>query len=171
MTTAAEFFISETHKLLFLQTRTPLYNNLYEEFCQEIVDFIKAECISELVIISSTFSYEQHFIDKSPFEYVKNEIFESAIPQELFALSKDSLEKELPGSGVALSLFQKATENDIQSVILYKYVSEGDNRQDAFAFLMRINSFLNNPISEKTQIREPPSWQFLFGNSVRTEIY
>lgn len=169
MTTAAEFFISEAHKFILLQTRTPLYNNYYEEFCSELIDFIKAEGIVELLIISSTFSYEQHCIDKSPFEYVKNDKFDAVIPSEIFALSKDSLEKELPGSGIALELFKKATENEIKSIVLYKYVSEGDNRQDALSLLMRVNILLNNPISDK--IREPPSWKFMFGNSVRTEIY
>lgn len=171
MTTAAEFFISEEHKLLFLQTRTPLFNNVYESFCSELLEFVKEEKIAELIIITSTFSYEQHFIDKSQFEYVKNEKVEQVIPQELFTLSKDSLEKELPGSGVALTLFKKATENDIKGIILYKYVSEGDNRQDALDLLLRVNSYLNSPISEKSPIREPPSWKFMFGNTVKTEIY
>lgn len=168
ISTAAELFISESLKLIIFQVRSPILNEKYEVFANKIVEFIKSEGISELIILSSTFSYEQHFVDKNPYEYVKNEKMTSG-SLSLFNETSSALEKKIPGSGVALALFEKATENDVPAIILYKYTSEGDNRPDSFGMLKKVNEFLNLP--EIDQIREPISWKFLFGCNVNPELY
>mgnify|MGYP003555846306 CR=1 FL=1 len=170
ISTAAELFISESLKLIILTVRSPIFNESFESFANEIVGFVKSEGISELIILSSTHSYEQHLVDKNPYEYVKNKKMTSG-SLSLFSETSSALEKKIPGSGVALTLFDKATENDVAAIILYKYTSEGDNRSDAFEMLKKVNEFLNKPIPENDQIREPISWKFLFGCNVNPELY
>lgn len=169
ISTAAEFFVNESLKLIVLQVRTPISLDHYEIFSQEIVDFVKCEGIEEIVILSSTYSHEQRFVDKCPHEYVSNKKINFS-SLNLFN-ETSALDKRIPGSGAALSLFEKATENDVQATILYKYSSEGDNRPDAYGLLMKVNEYLNKPITENDQIREPISWKFLFGCNVNPELY
>lgn len=168
LTTAGEFFISDKLKLILLQVRTPIANNHYEEFSQEIIEFVTNEGIKNIVILSSTFSYEQHFIGKNPFEYLKNEKIENNESLAAFE-SSTAIDKKIGGSGVALTLFEKATESGIGAIILYKYTSEGDNRPDAFELTKRVNDYLKKPI--QGEIKEPTSWKFLFGGRVNPELY
>lgn len=170
ISTAAELFVCESFKLIIFHVRTPIFNANYEIFSQEVVDFVKSEGIDELIILSSTFSYEQHFVDKNPYEYVKNEKMTSSGSLNLFN-ETSALDKEIPGSGVALALFKKATKSDVAAIILYKYSSEGDNRPDAIGLLKKVNEYLNKPITESDQVREPISWKFLFGCNVNPELY
>jgi predicted ATP-grasp superfamily ATP-dependent carboligase len=151
-----------------LQVRTPIANNFYEEFANELIGFAKNEGIKSVVILSSTFSYEQHFIGKNPFEYLQNEKAEKCDSLAAFN-SSTAVDKKLPGSGVALALFETATANELKAVILYKYTSEGDNRPDAFELTKRVNEYLKKPI--QGEIKEPTSWKFLFGGHVNPELY
>lgn len=128
ISTAAEFFISHSLKLIILQIRSPVINESYERLSLEIVNFVKDEGIDELIILSSTLSFEQHNIDKNPYEFVKNEkISENPSLLKLFSTSS-AIDKKIPGCGFALQLFETSTQNDIAAIILYKYTSEGNTR-------------------------------------------
>ena len=170
VTTASEIFISEKEKLLILQTRTPLTSALLSSYIQEIVQFIQSEKISELAILTSSYSHEQHFIEKSPFEFLANEY----IKEKLFpGFSESSSDFQIPGSGYAKKLYQRATENNIPTVIFYKFVSEGDNFFDGIQLCQKVNEYLKviPTVGEKLEIKTPISWKFLFGRNVNPEIY
>lgn len=68
-------------------------------FSNEIIQFVKNEGISEIIILSSTFSHEQHFIDKNPYEYVKNEKIEDTSGSLSSFNTSSALEKQIPGNG------------------------------------------------------------------------
>lgn len=61
----------------------------------------------------------------------------------------------------------------IPSVILYSYVSEGDNFLDAMQLCDRVNKHLKAipEVDKKLQVKVPISWKFLFGRDVTREIY
>lgn len=170
MTTASEIFIDKKAKLLILQTRTPLTSALLNEYIQEVVQFIRDEKISELIILTSSYSHEQHFIEKSPFEFLANEhMKEKSFP----GFVESSSGFQIPGCGYAKLLFQHATESNIPAVILYKFVSEGDNFFDSIQLCQKANEYLKViPVADgKVDIKTPISWKFLFGRNVNREIY
>lgn len=170
LTSACEFFISEQHKLLLLQTRTPCSAALLENYFSELTRFITAEQISEVVVLTSTYSHEQHFIGKNPFEFRANEYFK----QKTFdGFTESPQEFTIPGSGFAVKFHTKVTDDlKIPSLILYSYVSEGDNFMDAFQLCERVNKYLKIlPETDKLQVKVPISWKFLFGRDVTREIY
>lgn len=172
LTTASEFFVSEKDKLVMFQTRTPCSAALLGSYFEEMLKFIKDEKISEVVILTSTFAHEQHFIGKSPFEFRANEFCKS---KEFPGFSESSPDFPIPGSGFALKFHQKVTnELQIPSVILYSFVSEGDNFLDAIQMCNNVNNYLKAipaDTNQKLQVKIPISWKFLFGRNVTREIY
>lgn len=170
VTTASEIFIYEKAKLLILQTRTPLTSALLTGYIQEIVQFIQNEKISELIILTSSYSHEQHFIEKSPFEFLANQ----HIKEKGFSgFSESSSDFQIPGCGYAKTLYHHATEHNIPTVIFYKFVSEGDNFYDGIQLCQKVNEYLKviQTAGEKLEIKTPISWKFLFGRNVNPEIY
>lgn len=170
ITTASEIFINEKEKILILQTRTPLTSALLNSYILEIVQFIKNEKISQLIILTSSYSHEQHFIEKNPFEFLANEhLKEKSFP----GFSESPRGFQIPGSGYAKMLYQQATENNIPTVIFYKFVSEGDNFLDGIQLSQKVNEVLKViPSAQgKLELKTPISWKFLFGRNVNPEIY
>lgn len=161
-------FISEKHKLLVLQTRTPLTSALLSGYIQEITKFFKAEKLSELIILTSSFSHEMHVVDKSPYEFISN-----AEGKVFSGFTEAASDFAIPGCGYAKILFKQATESGIKAVVLYKFVSEGDNFFDAIQFCQKLNETLKAiPIeANKPDIKIPVSWKFLFGRNANIEIY
>lgn len=170
VTTASEIFISQEKKLLILQTRTPLTSALIDCYIKEIVEFVQSEKISELLILTSSYSHEQHFVEKNPFEFLANNLIkEKAFP----GFSESSSEFQIPGCGYAKLLYQQATESSIPTVILYKFVSEGDNFFDGIQLCQKVNEYLEviPTAGDKLEVKTPISWKFLFGRNVKPEIY
>jgi proteasome assembly chaperone 2 len=172
LTTASEFFVSEKDKVIFLQTRTPCTAALLQNYFEEILKFIKDEKICEVIILTSTFAHEQHFIGKSPFEFRANEYFKQ---REFPGFTESSSEFSIPGCGFALNFHQKVTnELQVPSVILYSFVSEGDNFLDSIQMCNNVNNYLKvipTETNQKLQVKIPISWKFLFGRDVTREIY
>lgn len=158
-------FINEKQKLILLLLRTPLTQAFLQEFCQEIIQFVKEEGIKEIVQISSVCSQEQHFIDKSPFEYLANDLYDASGIETFFSITTN---EKVYGSGIALKLHEAATINSIPSIILYKFVSEGDNKNDSILLFHKVVEFL---FKKKVEVKIPISWNHLFGFNVNTEIY
>lgn len=142
-------------------------------YFEELVKFIADEKLGEVVILTSTYSHEQHFIGKSPFEFRANEYYQQQ-SFEGFNESPQGAEFVIPGSGFALKFHKKVTEElKIPSVILYSFVSEGDNFPDAIQMCDRVNKYLKAipDVESKLQVKVPISWKFLFGRDVTREIY
>lgn len=163
-------FISEKHKLIVLQTRTPITSALLPSYLKEVLDFVQTEKIREIIILTSAFSHEQHFIGRNQFELIANaEIKLSAV--EGFSECSNAA---VSGSGYALKLHAMATERNIPSVIFYKFVSEGDNVHDAVQLCQKVNNYLKvlpQKTATENQITAPVSWKHLFGHNVNPEIY
>lgn len=161
-------FISEKEKLLILQTRTPLTAALLSGYIEEIVKFFKDEKLSDLIILTSSFSHEMHVVDKNPFEFI------SSVEGKTFSgFSEASTEFKVPGCGYAMILFKQAKESGINAVVFFKFVSEGDNFFCAIQLCEKVNETLKiiPIVSNKPEIKIPISWKFLFGRNVNVEIY
>ncbi|CAG9811829.1 unnamed protein product [Chironomus riparius] len=169
---SSEFFVSESNKILILQIRSPITAFYLESLCEEIIDFVKSEKINEIIQLSSAFSYEQHFIQNNPFEFVASDSYK--IDENLTANFNKSSNSQIPGCGIAMKLHNLAIINQIPSLIVYKYVSEGDNMFDSMQFAEKFNKLLDTPIIEKegrADLKIPISWKHLFGHDVNLDIY
>lgn len=162
--------MSEKHKLLLLQTRTPLTAALLDGYIKEIVEFIDSEKLSELVILTSSYSHEQHFIEKTPFEFLANDHMKE-MNFEGFA---GATVTTIPGCGYAKMLFDQATSSNIPAVILYKFSSEGNNFFDGIQLCNNVNKYLKviaTNADGTAEIITPVSWKHQFGCDVNPEIY
>lgn len=174
VTTAAELYVDEAKKLAVLQIRTPLTAPLMGDFFDKLVDFAKAEQVKQVLILTSSYGYEKHSVQGSDFAYKSNKERDLSGAQ---GVEKSSSPKIL-GGGYAVKMFEVFTEADIDSLVLYKYVNEGDNIPDAVALLLKLNEIIKlfdfdteNTTKEKPGLSMPVSWKYLFGNRPPTEIY
>lgn len=169
---SSEFFVCESNKIVLLQIRSPITAFYLPELCDEILDFIKSEGICELIQLSSAFSYEQHFVQNSPFEFVASDNFK--VKENLTANFNKASNTQIAGCGIAIKLHNLAITKQIPSLIVFKYVSEGDNMFDALQFAEKFNKLLDEPINEKEgkiDLQIPISWKHLFGHNVNLDIY
>lgn len=84
---------------MILQTRTPVTSALLSGYIEEITKFIKDENISQLIILASSYSHEQHFIGKAPFEYKSSNMDGSSFP----GFNEAASDFLIPGSGYVSS--------------------------------------------------------------------
>lgn len=76
------------------------------------------------------------------------------------------------GGGYARHLMTVATRKGIPTLMLFKYVSEGDNSADAKSLLEELNAGFNFvPGGRKIKIIFPMSWKSLFGNPRPEQLY
>lgn len=71
-------------------------------------------------------------------------------------------------------LMSVAARNGIPTLILFKYVSEGDNSADAVSLLEELNAgfnFIEKGGDGKFNITFPMSWKSLFGNPLPEQLY
>ena len=169
-TTASEMFVCEKNKLIVLQTRTPLTSTLLDSYIKEVLAFFCTEKLSQLFILTSSYSHEQHYIEKSPFEFLANEF----VTEKNFTGFSESAMVTIPGCGYAKLLFDQATADKIPTVILFKFSSEGNNFFDGIQLCNNVNNFLKvitSTANGTADIKTPISWKHQFGCSVNPEIY
>lgn len=164
VTTAADLFSDDKLKLLLLQLRTPLAEPLMHDFFEQLVDFVTEKGIQEVFILTSSYAYEKKQVTGSSFWCKTSGIQVESVPQ--------SAETKILGGGYGLKMYQKLVEKGIPALILYKFVSEGDNVPDAVDLLQKFNEIL--PVFDKSQalnVKMPISWKALFGNRAPDGIY
>lgn len=72
------------------------------------------------------------------------------------------------GCGIARRWVDHLMKSSIPSQMHLRYCIEGDNREDAFSLLGQVERDIAD--LSKT-IREPPSWNSLFGRLIAREMF
>lgn len=49
------------------------------EFFDELIDFLKSKKIARLILLTSSYAYEQHFIGSNPFEVIADDAFKNEV--------------------------------------------------------------------------------------------
>lgn len=129
VTTSCELYGSVSKRLAVFQIRSPLAASLMQSFFNKLCDTLLSEKVAKLIILTSSHAYEKHSIDASPFEFIANDLYlgENKNVPTFIAFSGELIY----GGGYANKLFDVATTKQLQTLILFKYVSEGDNTPDA----------------------------------------
>lgn len=179
-TTACELYVCATKKIAILQMRTPLVATLMQNFFNHLVGFFVDEKISLLIILTSSYAYEKHTISATPFEYVANRMFTERIKPGIDERQWNAFDGSLIyGGGYANALLAVATNNQLPTIALFKYVSEGDNTPDATQFVGQLNCWLNVlPLDDEGGLKKaaiklivPISWKYLYGDAPPDQIY
>lgn len=197
-TGACELYTSEPHhhrQLSVLQLRTPLAPAAMAAFVGELLDHFRAAGIGRLIVLTSSYAYEKHLVAGAAFAYVATEAFEAAEAPRVFGerLGAQRFEGDVIfGGGFARRLLQAAGERDMEAVVVFKYVSEGDNRPDARDMVALLGdgrlgraeggdvtaerccwpgACLPRDDAGEVRLVEPLSWKLLFGNEAPAEMY
>lgn len=175
-TTACELFVCRSTKLAALQLRAPIVPAQIGEFFTRMMADFAAQHIERLLVLTSSYAYEQHRIDPSSVAFLANATYERSYKSLVEELGWSHFQGEtIYGGGFATRVLDVANEHSIPGVVLFQYVSEGDNSTDALEMCHRLNGFLRDvlPKNENGHIRlvSPVSWNLLFGNSAPELLY
>lgn len=175
ITTASDLYANEEKKIAILQIRSPLTVSLMTQFFEKLTEFIKLEKFARLIILTGSYAHEKHMIGTNPFEYKSDSSSKEYFGEKLHKVNLHEFTGNvIHGGGYADRLFKFCDEKGIPTLILFKYVSEGDNSSDATQLLGYLNVLLEIlPCNEKKeiQITVPISWKYLFGNKAPLNVY
>lgn len=179
ITTACELFISESQRLACFQLRSPLVSdNRINSFFDDLKVFLREQQITKLIIVTGSFSHEQHSIGTPKFMYLANEQFKTLCKTELgsdrWCEWVQNSNNVIHGGGFALKLY-KSLAADVPVCVFFKYISEGDNRNDAVDILQELNALqtglLKSKENENLRLIVPVSWKAMFGNDPIEQLY
>ncbi len=75
ITTSCELYVSDEKKIATFQIRSPLVAATMIEFFNELIDYLKSSQIAKLILLTSSYAYEQHFVGSNPFAVVVDDGF------------------------------------------------------------------------------------------------
>lgn len=153
--------------------RSPLVPDQMQNFFDELLQFLQTQRIGNLVILTSSFAHEQHTIESTKFMYLANESFKTAFKQHFASTEWNEYNASIiHGGGFAMKLYERVLEKGFSTGLLFKYVSEGDNRADAIQFVEQLDVLhANQLLGSDTRLKMPISWKALFGNNPTEQLY
>ncbi|KAB7503970.1 Proteasome assembly chaperone 2, partial [Armadillidium nasatum] len=169
ISTAADLHLCKDKKVVLLQIRSPLIKVEKESFLKELSSWVSDCAFRSAIVLSSSHAqlrFDAQMIG-SQFRYICNEFQHPDIDRlrEVGGIEMEEREddcgvkkRRLPGGGFALKFL---TLSKIPTIVLTKFVDEGDNTNDALSVV----SFLNNwaQYLESPKWKKPFSWKNLFG--------
>lgn len=166
--TACELFINKEMKIIAMQLRSALEPKHGLSFFHKLREELDNYKLKRIIILTSIFDYELHDIKSNKFFYLydSDSYEENSDMQKLQRDERGSY--NLNGGGFALKLHEILNKNT--SFIVGKYVSEGDNRPDACALLIKLLPLVG--IQDKMlEFIYPSSWKYVFGGPAPLGIF
>lgn len=172
--TAVELYANETLKIGVIQIRSGIEVKYALHFFRRLKAFIEEQGFKNVIILSGTFAYELHNVHSAHFRFISNN---ENVAVKMKSLNVEEMEKSeagqylLHGAGFTLKLYEILSEG-VSCTVLVKYVSEGDNRPDAYLLLevlyKIVDCFKNADVKN---VKHPSSWRFVFGNPPPVGLY
>lgn len=177
-TTACELYAGaddDKLKLAVLQLRAPIVPAAVDTFLEELVAHLVDAKAARLIVLSSSYAYEKHLVGGAAFQFVSSRSAAAADADDVLRwLGCQPFEGDVVfGGGFGRRLLQAADERDMHAVLLFKYVSEGDNRSDAAEMAERVVAVIKGKSQADVELvlKTPSSWKLLFGNVAPQELY
>lgn len=170
---ACEIYANSDLKLAVLQIRSGIDLKYALKFFQALKDAVTELGISNVLLLASTFAYEQHDINSGHFRYISNQnVTEEFKKSNVKPMEKDDTGRYvLHGAGVVLKMFE-VFGDAVNCTVIIKYVSEGDNRPDAVSVLGLLYRHVKCISGSNVgNIQFPKSWSHVFGNPPPLGIY
>ncbi|XP_049533940.1 proteasome assembly chaperone 2 [Anopheles darlingi] len=182
VSTSAELYLSEEKHLAVLQLRAPLVGNAQQRaFLEQLADFVRDRHFTEVLLLASCFAHEKSNVRTAPFSYVANEMYERADDAGSRRLTEDGgrwtkhTGGVIHGGGFGAKLLELLTERSIAGVLLFMYVSEGDNTTEGLMLARMLHTISGERLlpagAQEFDFRWPKSWQHLFGSSHPRSLY
>lgn len=170
-TTACELYGAASLKLAVLQLRAPIVPAALDAFLEELVRHLVDAKVARLIVTTSSYAYEKHLVGDAAFQFLSDTTSSPDAAEQLFRnLGCRKFEGDVIfGGGFARRLLQTGEKFALQTVLLFKYVSEGDNRADAAEMAEKVVGALEGDV--KLVLKTPSSWKLLFGNVAPKELY
>lgn len=171
--TESEIYASSNLHLAVIQLRSGIELKFAVKFLNDLKAAISSYRLKDVVILGSTFAYELHNINSGHFRYISNQPVVSVMEKlSILPMEQDENGKYvLHGAGVTLRMFE-VLNSALKCTVLIKYVSEGDNRPDAYSLLEILYKYVENLHNENmSNLKIPTSWKYVFGNPPPTGIY
>ncbi|XP_065902107.1 proteasome assembly chaperone 2-like [Dysidea avara] len=181
VSTSAEVYMTSDQQLVVVQLRSPIAKGKEKRFVKLILDWIKAACFSDLVILTTTYAHERldqqitsgcscRFVTAPTFPHYKH------LTDELGWILLEKRQPEgrdelfLPGGGVAKLMYQESITAEVRVTLLIKFTSQGDNSSDARELADYFNQWVM--IKQPTAKWSTPTyWSLMFGNPTPPDIY
>lgn len=172
MTDIKTVFQSKDHQWTCIQQRSPALKGKRQAFIDEITNF--AAQFNRVILLTSMDASRRldNQINGPPFRTRgKSQEVENATKMGVPQLELEESEKlDLPGSGLASTLFKSISNRVDATTMLIMFALEGDNVQDSIEYANFVNTLLS--INTKLSGWTPPkSWEFLFGTPFNAELY
>ncbi|XP_066587160.1 proteasome assembly chaperone 2 isoform X2 [Prorops nasuta] len=152
--TALDLYANNEHKLIVLQVRSPVISN-YTKFFEELKFFILKHKISQVVILTSSYAYQNSELKTIGLRYLVNDSFQKS--------HKDVIKKlEWVEHKAKINPFT----NDLAEIEI-----PGGDAEDLISYFNQWSKLLKTNSNEKLNIKYPSSWKYLFGNPHPNEIY
>lgn len=144
-----------------------------QTFFDELLAFLQTQQIANIILLTSSFAHEQHTIESTKFMYLANATFKIAFKEHFASTEWNEYNASIiHGGGFAMRLWQRVLEKDFSVCLLFKYVSEGDNRPDAIQFIEQLDALqANHLLANDTRLKMPISWKALYGNNPTEQLY
>ncbi|KAK0089113.1 hypothetical protein PV325_009144 [Microctonus aethiopoides] len=184
--TASDVYHNDKDKIIAIQIRSPSTKGL-QSFFDDLKKFIEFEKIAKVVILTSGWAHTRSDVQlrSEPLRYLSSPNIEKEFGEKFNELNWIKLEStinpidnsdclEIPGGGFAIKLFNYLIDNQIPTVIIMKFCSEGNNVPDAVELAVYLNKWLPCRMIDshgKINVKYPHSWKFLFGNPAPIEMY
>ncbi|XP_066152422.1 proteasome assembly chaperone 2 [Euwallacea fornicatus] len=163
---ACELYVNEDFKLAALQFRSTIEKKLILKFISNLVDCLVEMKLKGLYILATGFDYELHNIEnRGTFYFATNRDNGEEVIKQTSAqvLKTDHRGKfNVSGAGFGIKLFD-LIGTKISACMIIKYVSEGDNINDAMLCFSKVQQFIG--IDEKAvgTVAIPSSWNYVYG--------
>lgn len=171
--TESELYTNSSLKLAVIQLRSGIELKYAAKFLSDLKTAMSNFHLKEVVILGSTFAYELHNINSGHFRYISNQpVMEIMKELNILPMEQDDSGKYiLHGAGITSKMFE-TFNSTVKCTVLIKYVSEGDNRPDAYSLLEVLYKYVENLQNENIRnTKIPTSWKSVFGNPPPTGIY
>ncbi|EDW38439.1 GL12012 [Drosophila persimilis] len=176
---SCELYEGVEDKLLVIQFRAPWIARHTRNFQQQLVELIKGA--KRVIILSGSFGFEKRVIEASPWAYRASENFKLAHAAQLgnpdLIKWKEHTGEAIYGGGNALQLFKAFDEAQVQVMLLFRYLIEGDNSTDASLIVRELNELCEDFLQLRGggdgsfKLTVPKSWNLLFGNDVTEFLF
>ncbi|XP_066254293.1 proteasome assembly chaperone 2 [Euwallacea similis] len=163
---ACEMYVNENFKLAALQFRSTIEKKLVLKFISNLVDCLVEMKLKGVYILATGFDYELHNIEnRGNFYFATNENNSEQVIKQTSAqlLKTDHRGKfNVHGAGFGIKLFD-SIGTKISACMIIKYVSEGDNINDAMLCFSTLQRFIGIDEKAAGTMSIPSSWNYVYG--------
>ncbi|GLV33859.1 uncharacterized protein CBL_11257 [Carabus blaptoides fortunei] len=170
---ACELFLSETYKVVVMQLRSSIEPKMVSLFLNDLKSYIDEQNFKQVIILTSSFSYEMKNLNCGYYRYLTNtEELSNVFEENGIQPVEDSQSNRIVihGSGFAVKLYE-LLKASTKTTVIVKYASEGDNRPDAMSMLHVLQKCLQLTTDVLKQISFPLSWELVYGSPPPLGIY